>query len=190
VSDDLKQLKTELAELAASMKPMHLLMAKALAEGKNQEQSYVDAGGDGKDARKCACGLIKTNPDILKYVDLAKQIASKAIVDELEITEQRIMKELGHLGFFNIKRLYNEDGRLLEPHELDDDIAAAVTKVKETVLRSDKESGDVVIKREYEMADKKGALQLLGNSRSIQMFREHKVIDSSLDALIDELTDK
>lgn len=190
MSDDLAQLKTELAELAKGMKPVHLWFAIGIADGKSQEQAYMDAGGKGKEPRKLASQLILTNPDIVRYIEIAKLIASKVATDELEITEARIMRELGHLGFFSIKRLYNEDGRLLEPHELDDDIAAAVTKVKETVLRSDKESGDVVIKREYEMADKKGALQLLGNSRSIQMFREHKVIDSSLDALIDELSDK
>lgn len=190
MSDDLKQLKTELAELAASMKPMHLMFAVGIAEGKSQEQAYIDAGGASKTPRNSATVLIQTNSNIQKYIETAKLIASKVATDGLEITEARIMRELGNLGFFNIKRLYSEDGRLLEPHELDDDIAAAVTKVKETVLRSDKETGDVVIKREYEMADKKGALQLLGNSRSIQMFREHKVIDSSLDALIDELSDK
>jgi phage terminase small subunit len=190
MSDDLEQLKVDLAELAKSMKPLHLMFAVGIADGKSQEQSYVDAGGKGKEPRKLASQLILTNPDIVRYIEITKLIASKAAADGLEITEARIMRELACLGFFNIKRLYSEDGRLLEPHELDDDIAAAVTKIKETVLRSDKESGDIVLKREYEMADKKSALQLLGNSRSIQMFREHKVIDSSLDALIDELSDK
>lgn len=190
MTDELKALKAELAELAESMKPGHLDFAKHLLDNKTQDEAYRLAGFKGKDARQLAHQLIITNSYIPEYIDLAKLISSKAATNELEITEARIMRELGHLGFFNIKRLYSEDGRLLEPHELDDDIAAAVTKVKETVLRSDKETGDVVIKREYEMADKKGALQLLGNSRSIQMFREHKVIDSSLDALIDELSDK
>ncbi len=184
------ELKAELAELAAEMKPGHLEFAKHLLNNKTQEEAYRLAGFKGKDARQLAHQLIITNSYIPKYVELAKLIASKVATDELEITEARIMRELGCLAFFNIKRLYSEEGRLLEPHELGDDIAAAVTKVKETVLRSDKENGDVVLRREYEMADKKSALQLLGNSRSIQMFREHKVIDSSLDALIDELSDK
>lgn len=185
----LQELNKRLSELASQLKPNHLLFAKAIADGKSQADAYIESGGEGKDARKCACGLIKTNPDIGEYVELAKQIASLSAVTALEITEERIMQELACLGFFNIKNLYDSNGKLLEPHELDDKTAAAVTKIKETVLRSDKESGDVVLKREYEFADKKGALQLLGNSRAIQMFREHKVIDNSLTALIDELTD-
>ncbi|HWV16504.1 MAG TPA: terminase small subunit [Cellvibrio sp.] len=188
MSDDIGVLKADLDKLASSMKPMHLAMAKALSEGKTQEEAYRLAGGKGKDAKALGCQLILTNPNISEYIELAKLIASKFAVNALEITEERIMRELGNLGFFNIKKLYSEDGRLLEPHELPDDVAAAVTKIKETVIRTDKETGDVVLRREYEMADKKGALQLLGNSRAIQMFREHKVIDTSLDALIDELS--
>jgi isoaspartyl peptidase/L-asparaginase-like protein (Ntn-hydrolase superfamily) len=75
---DLAALKSELAELAASMKPKHLQIAKALVDGKSQEAAYVAAGYKGKNPNSDANNLITTNPSISKYVDLVKEIAALA----------------------------------------------------------------------------------------------------------------
>lgn len=198
MSDEIKALRAELELLAERMKPMHLDMAKALAEGHSQTEAYQIAGGTGSDPRQSAYQMIFTNIYIGEYVDLAKKIASLEAVDHLEVTEARITRELAKIGFFNIKKLYDKDGRLLEPHELDDDTAGAVTEIEETILRTDSETGDQTIKRKYKMGDKKGALQLLGNTRAIQMFRENTVIthpeetltEAQLNARIAELQRK
>jgi hypothetical protein len=76
MSEELKAFKNELANLAASMKPMHRLMANALIDGKTQEQSYVEAGGKGKNATRCASEIISENPNISEFVDLVKKIAA------------------------------------------------------------------------------------------------------------------
>lgn len=198
MSDEIKALRAELELLAERMKPTHLLMAKALANGATQEEAYIATGLKGKEPRFLGSQLFLTNPHISEYVEIAKKIASLEAVDHLEVTEERITRELAKIGFFNIKKLYDKDGRLLEPHELDDDTAAAVTEIEETVLRTDSESGEQTIKRKYKMGDKKGALQLLGNTRAIQMFRENTVIthpeetltEAQLNARIAELQRK
>lgn len=198
MSDEIKALRAELELLAERMKPTHLAMAKALADGATQEEAYLATGLKGKDPRQLGNQLLLTNPHIGEYVEIAKKIASLLAVDHLLVTEERITRELAKIGFFNIKKLYAKDGRLLEPHELDDDTAAAVTEIEETVLRTDSESGEQTIKRKYKMGDKKGALQLLGNSRAIQMFRENvavehseeKLTEAQLDARLAELRRK
>lgn len=78
MSDVLAELKSELDAIALRLKSMHLLMAKALVEGKTQEQAYIAAGGKGKDPRKLASQLILTNPDIEKYVAITKKMAYEA----------------------------------------------------------------------------------------------------------------
>lgn len=76
MSDELKQLKNELADLAASMKPGHLKFALALLDNKTQEQAYKAAGGKGKNPNSDAANYLATNPSISKYKSLAQKIAS------------------------------------------------------------------------------------------------------------------
>jgi hypothetical protein len=68
----------QLKALAKVMKPNHLKMAKALSEGKSQADAYRKSGGKGVDAYKCACGLIKTNPEISRYSELSKEIQAES----------------------------------------------------------------------------------------------------------------
>lgn len=187
--EDLQALKSELADLVKSMKPMHLSIAKSLTENKTQEEAYLLAGGKGKQPRVQASALIQTNPNISRYVEVTKLIASEHVIGSLEITEELIMRELAKLAFSNVKRLYSESGRLMEPHELPDEVAAAITKVKETVIRRDNDNHEELVRREYEFADKKGSLQLLGNTKAIQMFRENTVVTNKYEELTEEQLD-
>lgn len=79
---DLQSLRSELDALAAGMKPTHLAMAKALVDGRTQEEAYIASGLRGKDARQLGYQLIITNPHITEYVELAKKIAYEASVPE------------------------------------------------------------------------------------------------------------
>jgi len=76
MSDDLKALKAELAELAARMKANHLKAAKALVNGKTQEEAYRISGGKAKDTYSAASEMLKLNPQISQYRDLVQKIAA------------------------------------------------------------------------------------------------------------------
>src|SRR5690554_1118369 len=69
-------LKEQLSALGERMKPAHLKMAQALAEGKTQAAAYKISGGKGKDPYKCGNDLIRINPDIQRFSDLAVKIAT------------------------------------------------------------------------------------------------------------------
>lgn len=84
MTDELKVLKAELAELAAEMKPAHLKFAKALVEGKTQEQAYKIAGGKGKNPNSDAANYLSTNPSISNYKNLTQKIA------QIELTPKQI----------------------------------------------------------------------------------------------------
>ena len=68
----------QLKALAKRMKPMHLKMAVALAEGKNQTEAYVEAGGKGKNPRDNASQMVSTNIDISIYAELSKECVVEA----------------------------------------------------------------------------------------------------------------
>jgi hypothetical protein len=90
VSEDLNALKAKLAEIAKSLKANHLKMAKALADGKTQEESYRLSGGKAKDGYAAASEMIKLNPKISQYATLAKQIAvAESQAKLIATTEQK-----------------------------------------------------------------------------------------------------
>lgn len=85
MSDELKHLKDELAELAASFKsPNQLKLARGLAAGKSQEQAYIDAGYKSKRPAVDASKTIGSNPSIIRYKNLALKIA------QIELTPKQI----------------------------------------------------------------------------------------------------
>lgn len=75
MTDKVVELKAQLDELAARMKPAHIVMANALVEGKTQEQAYKEAGFKGKNANSCSNDLIASNPSITEFVQLTKKLA-------------------------------------------------------------------------------------------------------------------
>ncbi len=71
---------------------------------------------------------------LLKNVEVAAAItaAQKKRSERTEITADRVLKELARIAFFDIRRLYNENGGMKGPHELDDDAAAVLAGVDVT----------------------------------------------------------
>ncbi len=96
MSDDdkaeLRALKKELAELAASFKSKnYLLFAKGLAEGKSQEQAYVDAGYKSKKPNEDASKAIARCPTIAQYKNLSQKIAQLELIPKQIATfEQKL----------------------------------------------------------------------------------------------------
>lgn len=65
------------------------------------------------------------NPQIVALIEQRQQEMQKA----LEITTERVLAEVARLAFVDIRNLYHEDGTLKQPHELDDNTAAAIQSI-------------------------------------------------------------
>lgn len=52
------------------------------------------------------------------------------IATKLEFTAERVLKELARLVTFDVRKLYNADGSMKHPTELDDDTAAALAQIE------------------------------------------------------------
>lgn len=92
--------------------------------------------------------------------------------ERTNITQDQVIQELAKLAFGNIKNYYDEDGNLLSPHELPDDVAATITSIDEKILkRGDGETGEtIILERRVRMADKRSSLELLG--KHLKMFTD------------------
>lgn len=101
---------------------------------------------------------------LLRNAQVAAEIA-RLDADELRdlgITPARVLREIARLAFSDIRQLYDLDGHLKAPHELSDDIAAAVTYVESTEYIN-QETDEPLLQRtrKIRLAPKDGSQKLL-----------------------------
>lgn len=95
----------------------------------NGKRSAIAAGFSKHTAEITASKLLR-NPKVKAYIDSKR----KKLHAKLEISQKRTITEMARLGFADPRRLFNEDGSYKMVHELDDDIAAAISSIEfETV---------------------------------------------------------
>lgn len=92
---------------------------------KNGTQAAIRAGYSPPGAHVMAYKLMK-RPHVRAAID--KRLA--ALAEKIEATAERTLLELARVAFFDIRKLYHEDGKLKAIHELDADAAAAVASIE------------------------------------------------------------
>ncbi len=83
------------------------------------------------------------------------------------VTAERVVLELARIAFFDIRKLYGANGNLLEPTELDDDTARAVSSIKLSTSIGD--DGETIRNTEIKTNDKVKALALLAKHTGVVM---------------------
>lgn len=91
----------------------------------------------------------------------AIQKAQKARCERTEITQDMVIQELAKLGFFDVRKLFDKDGKPLDISALDDNTAAALVGLDVQDI-ADNNGNYVGFTKKYKMADKIKALELLG----------------------------
>lgn len=91
----------------------------------NATQAAIRAGYSAKTAEWIG-------PQLLGKTHVSDAVAErmKAREERTHITQDRVLQELARIAFFDIRRLYREDGSMKAPHELDDDAAAVLSGVE------------------------------------------------------------
>ncbi|MFL9943719.1 terminase small subunit [Paraburkholderia graminis] len=90
----------------------------------NATQAAIRAGYSEKTARAIAAENL-TKPDIESAISAAMIERQK----RTGITADRVLQELARVAFFDIRRLYNADGTMKRPDQLDDEAAAVLSGV-------------------------------------------------------------
>lgn len=127
----------------------------------NATQAAIRAGYSKKTANEQGARLL-ANVSVMLVV----QEAMKARENRTHITQDRVLQELARIAFFDIRRLYNDDGTLKRPDQLDDEAAAVlagVDVVEQTAHEAD-EDGNMkavpLLTKKAKVFDKTAALTL------------------------------
>ncbi|MCI8714334.1 MAG: terminase small subunit [Oscillospiraceae bacterium] len=99
---------------------------------------------------------------------LGKTCVSEAIQQAIrerekrtEITQDMVLRETAKLAFFDIRKMFDKDGKPLDIPKLDADTAAALVGLDVQDV-ADNDGDYVGFVKKYKMADKLKALELLG----------------------------
>lgn len=124
----------------------------------NATQAAIRAGYSEKTAGAQAHDLLK-KPEIAQAVEDAQSERSK----RTEITSDMVLRELGKIGFSDIRKVFTPGGHLMRVEDLDDDAAAALSSV-EVVTRKvpGGDSDEVEHVAKIKLWDKRAALVDIG----------------------------
>lgn len=163
---------------AGALTPKEAMFVREYLVDLNGTQAAIRAGYAPKSAKVTASRLL-TKANIRAAIDEAKQIR----VQRIEISQDRILQELGKIGFSDNRRLYDANGRIRPIHELDDETAGAISAIEvvSRPLRGGKK-GETEQVAKVKFYDKRAALVDLG--RHFGMFREQVDVSVSLEAWV------
>jgi phage terminase small subunit len=128
----------------------------------NATQAAIRAGYSAKTAEQQAYQLLQKTS-----VSAAIAAAQQKRAERTEITQDRVLLELSRIAFFDLRRLYREDGSLKAMSELDDDAAAVLAGVDVVETKGNAEVGGAAgirhipeFVKKVKIPDKVGALTL------------------------------
>lgn len=90
----------------------------------NATQAAIRAGYSAKTAEQQAYQLLQKTS-----VSEAIAAAQQKRAERTGITQDRVLQELARIAFFDLRKLYRDDGSMKAMHELDDDAAAVLAGV-------------------------------------------------------------
>lgn len=91
----------------------------------NGARAAKEAGYSEKSAREQASVLL-TNPNIQALIERLK----KDIGLVIGVSAYKIAREYAKIGFANVKTIFKEDGSLLNPNEMPEDVAANISSIQ------------------------------------------------------------
>lgn len=134
----------------------------------NATQAAIRAGYSEKTAAEIGAENL-TKPNIAAAI----QSAMDARSTRTEITADRVLTEIGKVAFSDIRKLFNDDGRLKHITMLDDDTAAFVSSVEidtKRIRSGENTEFEAESTLKIKMWDKLAALDKLG--RHLKLFTD------------------
>lgn len=113
-----------------ALTPRQDAFARAVAEGKSQAEAYRAAYPKSEKWKPSsvwekASALMSNVKVSSRVAELRAEIAKAAQIETVQV-----VKELARIALSDIRKVFDEDGRIKSPHELDDSTAAAVASVE------------------------------------------------------------
>lgn len=128
---------------------------------------------------------------MLRNVKVAEYIQKRMKEREkrTEITQDRVLQELAKLGFFDIRKLFDDSSKPLDITGLDDETAACIAglEVMDVYEGAGEDKEFVGYVKKYKLSDKLKALELLG--KHLGMFKDKVELSGGLDTEKTKLDD-
>lgn len=124
----------------------------------NGRQAAIRAGYSETRAEVTASELL-ARADVQAYLT-GRQIELQEITG---ISQKRVLEEYAKLAFVDIRKYYDQNGRLLDPHNIPDDVAGALAGIE--------------VFEEFGF-DKSGEKQHIGDTKKIKVFDKVKALDA------------
>lgn len=105
------------------------------------------------------------------------------IITDDEISAKRTLREYAKVAYFDPRDLYDEDGKLLHPSELPDDVAAAIIGIDVEIVgrfgdkpqKGEPDDRPTITNVKYKLANRHAYLQDLGKYK--KLFADRKIIE-------------
>lgn len=142
--------------------PKQALFVVEYLKDLNQVQAAIRAGYSEASAENNAHRLME-----VEGIKQAIASATAKRLNDLEITNERILRELACIAFINAKSFYDDHGNLKPVSQWTDEMGAAVGSI-ETILKN-AEAGDGIIDRVFKFRkwSKEKALEMLMKHRGM-----------------------
>lgn len=148
-----------------SLSPKQLRFVQEYLVDLNGKRAAIAAGYSAKTSEVTASKMLR-----IPKVQAAIQEGQKAKEKLLDISKERILKELARIAFSDIRNVmdwHDNATHLLNSEDLGDDVTAAIQEVsiKTRYVQSDRKSSEaeeMILERKVRMYDKQRALELLG----------------------------
>jgi len=117
--------------------PKKEAFAQLVARGETASGAYRKAYGQGNMSNKTlheAASRLSRNSKVVARVAALRAPALLQAQYAITVDLNRTLFENARVGFSDIRKLFGPGGRLLDPHEWDDDTAAAVASVERVAL--------------------------------------------------------
>lgn len=121
---------------------------------------------------------VSSQPGIKEYIDVNTKINSL----NTNVTAEFVINEFNKLAKVRVTDLYDENGLLIPPHKLPEDIAAAVSKVTQKTIELP--NGTKVIEFSYQLHPKVAALDALGKHTGIYLKDNQQKAPTSLEPAV------
>ena len=164
------------------MSKRHEFFCAEYVKDHNGTRAAIDSGFAEKSARVTASKLL-TKANI--RAEIARREAN--LLEKLELSAEKVLRQLAALAFFDIRKLYNEDGSLKSVPGLDDDTQAALCAIEVEKLYEHLGKGQAKEKgtlTKIKVADRGLNLERLG--RHFKLFTI-RVQDNGLEGLAERL---
>lgn len=141
--------------------PQQRIFADTLLLTDNKKQSAIKAGCKEASAGTLAARMCK-NVNVMTYLAKRRGEISIKLVDDYDLTKERVLRELAALALFDPAKMYDTNGDLLPVNKMDEMTRRAIAgvDVKEIV---DNESDTIIgYTKKVRISSKVAALELAG----------------------------